>query len=184
MMIDPNENQERFYPNPDVRLGELMLYVADRCSRMERFGAVKLNKILFFADFMSYAHRGRPVTGAAYFRLKNGPAPRRLFPVRARLVESRRAHLRNVPVGTKTEQRLVALESPDLSHFSGEDIAIVDEIIGRCWDDTATRLSVLSHEFPGWELAKDRETIPYYSALIDLEPPDLNDNDLQQASLR
>jgi hypothetical protein len=41
--------------HPDKRLGELMLYIAKKSQFDQNFGSTKLNKILFYADFVSYA---------------------------------------------------------------------------------------------------------------------------------
>ena len=40
-------------PN-DEKLRELIVYISDRCETDETFGAVKLNKILFLADFNAH----------------------------------------------------------------------------------------------------------------------------------
>ncbi len=40
------------------KLKEFILYVADRCEADPTFGAVKLNKILFYADFLAFASTG------------------------------------------------------------------------------------------------------------------------------
>ena len=42
---------------------ELVLHISQKCADDPSFGAVKLNKILFFADFASSAHYGTPITG-------------------------------------------------------------------------------------------------------------------------
>ena len=47
---------------------ELVLYIASRCERDPTFGAVKLNKELFFSDFWAYAEFGEPITGAEYIK--------------------------------------------------------------------------------------------------------------------
>ena len=65
----------------DKRLGELILYIASRCERAQYFGKTKLNKILFYADFLYYKKTGDSITGQEYMRLDQGPAPRRLVPV-------------------------------------------------------------------------------------------------------
>ena len=51
-------------PEYDERkLKELILYVADRCEADPTFGAIKLNKTLFYADFLAFASTGKPITG-------------------------------------------------------------------------------------------------------------------------
>src|SRR6478672_8661822 len=63
------------------RLREAVLYVSNACTEAERFGLVKLNKIIWRADFESFAQRGQPVTGRQYQRLPQGPAPIEMKPV-------------------------------------------------------------------------------------------------------
>jgi hypothetical protein len=69
------------------------------------------------------------------------------------------------------QERPVALRDPELSGFSGEQIAIVDQVIGELWGKNARDVSDLSHEFVGWRVAEDGETIPYEMALVDVGPP-------------
>ena len=49
----------------DERLGELILYVASKCTEDQLFGATKLNKILWRSDFRAYAKHGEPITASA-----------------------------------------------------------------------------------------------------------------------
>ena len=59
----------------EEKFGNLILYVAERSEHDDRFGAVKLNKIMYYADFTAYWKLGRPITGATYQRLDEGPLP-------------------------------------------------------------------------------------------------------------
>src|SRR6266498_2034018 len=72
------------FPEMDCeeRLREMILYICAKCADDPAFGATKLNKILWFSDFLAYFQRGVPITGVAYQRLSRGPAPKRLVPVR------------------------------------------------------------------------------------------------------
>jgi hypothetical protein len=151
----------------DARLEELMLYVADRCDRHPTFGATKLNKILFIADFLAYARLGAPITGATYQRLPQGPAPRRLVPVRTQLASSGDAVAKTKQVFRKEQKRLVPLREANLGIFTAHEIAIVDEVIAELCGHTATEVSELSHQLPGWLLAENMEEIPYYTALLE-----------------
>lgn len=56
-------------------------------------GATKLNTVLYFAEFAQMRKYGRPITGVPYQKLPNGPAPRRLRPIRRQLVASGQAEL-------------------------------------------------------------------------------------------
>src|SRR6266852_5368152 len=78
----------------DKQLGELMLYVAAKCEGLRSFGAVKLNKILFYADFLAYDRLGRSITGAVYQKLRYGTAVKRLLAGRGRVLEQKEAAMR------------------------------------------------------------------------------------------
>lgn len=158
-------------PEPDdAKLAELMLYVARRCEADLAFGATKLNKILFFADFLAYLRTGRPITGQRYQKLDQGPAPRRLLPVQKALCRKDDAALGKRDHFGRPQSRLIALREPDLSRFSGVEIAIVDEVLAMLEGHNARAASELSHRFLGWQLAKKGEDIPYQSALLERRP--------------
>jgi hypothetical protein len=163
-MID--EPNERPVVEADARLGELMLYVAICCEGDANFGSTKLNKILFYADFIAYVRNGAAITGAEYQKLEHGPAPRRLKPVERALVERHDAVVADRRRFAHVQQRLIPLREPDLDLFTGSQIAIVDEVIAALKNHNAAQVSELSHQFPGWQLAELGETIPYYTALI------------------
>lgn len=155
----------------DDKLAELILYVAERSEGDPDFGATKINKILFYADFISYERRGRPITGQEYMRLDFGPAPRRYKPVFAKLQKAGRAAVQHRPVaGGKVQQRTIALEPPKLTCFGADEIAIVDEVIDALRGYNASRASELSHRFLGWQVARERETIPYEMVYLSTRP--------------
>lgn len=165
----------------DQKMAELILYISDRCQTDPAYGATKLNKILFYADFLYYANKGESITGQEYMRLDNGPAPRRLVPVRDQLVDHRELVIRDQPFGAFRQKRPLALRPADLSAFSGEQIAMVDTVIQDLWGRTATEVSELSHLFEGWKLAEDRETIPYATAFLAEDEPSESDYALARA---
>ena len=59
---------------PD-KFRELIVYICKKSEGDPTFGAVKLNKILYYADFAAYRILGKPITGAQYQKLREGPAP-------------------------------------------------------------------------------------------------------------
>ena len=149
----------------DARLRELILYVAQKCDRDRRFGATKLNKILAFADFTSFFETRRPITGAEYMRLPQGPVPRRLKPVTEGMTAAHEMVLRVVPDGKYQQKRVIPLRDANLSLFTATEIALVDRAIDVFWGRTATAVSEFSHGI-AWRIAKDRAPIPYESVFL------------------
>lgn len=163
--------------HPDKRLGELMLYIAKKSQFDPNFGGTKLNKILYYADFVSFGRSGKPITGAEYIKQEFGPTPKRLLPVRKLLETRKEAAVQRVDFLGKEQQRLVALRDPDLSLFSGEEIALVDQVIEYLRGKTAREVSELSHD-RAWRVAKMGGAIPYEAAFLSNE--NSNEGDVER----
>src|SRR5207248_11009368 len=112
---------------PDERkLAELILYISQKCANDPTFGATKLNKILCYSDFVFYAYYDRGITNVEYQKLPNGPAPRRLIPVRDKLIKNGDLALQEVVLKSgETQKRTVNVRSPNLELFTGAEIAMV-----------------------------------------------------------
>ena len=161
---EPAFNAEKFR--------ELLVYVARKCEADPTFGAIKLNKILYYADFAAFRQKGEPITGATYFKLSEGPAPRELLTQRETLIDSGDAEMQKVQFFTGMQHRLTVREGrePRCDLFTSEELALVDQVVGYFWEKTAREVSDFSHREPGWALAHDRENIPYESALLRSAP--------------
>ena len=61
-------------PN-DEKLREMILLISERRQADPKFGAIKLNKLLFHADFSAFLTHGEPIAGKEYLKLPQGPAP-------------------------------------------------------------------------------------------------------------
>jgi hypothetical protein len=153
------------------KFAELMLYVADRSVDDPDFGATKLNKILFFSDFMAYDKFGKSITGAIYQKLDHGPAPRPLLPIQQDLIQNGDAVITPVSRYNFTQKRFTALREADIDKFSGEEVALVSQVIEILLGKNASQVSEMSHRFDGWRLAEDGEEIPYFT--VHLHPPKL-----------
>jgi len=157
----------------EEKFAELLLYVGKRTADDPTVGAVKLNKLLYFAEFSAVRLFGHPITGVEYQRLDNGPAPRRLLPVRQRLVADGSAELRTSTAFGFAQQRFISLREPDLTAFSTDELQVVDEVVDVLRGKTAAEVSAISHQEAGWRMVGDREIIPYELAVV--RPPRLTD---------
>jgi hypothetical protein len=166
--------------NGNARLRELILYVSKACADDPSFGATKLNKILYYADFNSYFEFGQAVCGIEYQRLDNGPAPKQLVPVREQMIDAGEIAEKQVEFYTKKQKRCVPLRKADLSRFSERDLKVIDEAIRKLWGKTAKEVSNMSHT-RAWRIVKDRESIPYQAVFLS-DNDDLTPNELERIS--
>ncbi len=153
------------------KLRELVLHIASQSEDDVHFGAVKLNKLLFYADFIAYRKFGRPITGAEYQKLDHGPCARPLKPLLQRMEAEKAVAEQVTDRWGYPQKRTIALREPILGKFSPEEIALVDSIIKTCRVRNARSMSDLSHNFVGWQLAKIGESIPYSVALVSRRKP-------------
>jgi len=146
-----------------TRLRELILHVCRASEGDDRFGSVKLNKILFYSDFIAYLRFGESISGAEYFKLKNGPAPRIMLPLLKDMESAKEFALAERRYYNKTQKRPIALREAELTHFTADQIATVDFIVREFRNTSAAEISELSHQFLGWQAASEGETIPYFT---------------------
>ena len=148
---------------------ELILYIASRSECDPTFGAIKLNKTLFFADFFAYAHFGKSITGAEYIKLDHGPGPKLMAPIRDRMMEDNDIVVVSREHFGYPQKRVVARRPPDLSEFTANEIALVDTVIDIGKDANAAELSALTHQMLGWQIAAYKAVIPYEAVFLSSE---------------
>jgi Protein of unknown function (DUF4065) len=147
-------------PGERSRLRQMILYVARKCREAEFFGAIKLNKIIWKADFDSFAARGIPVTGREYRRHKLGPVPREMKRVHTDMLSEGAIRVERRKVGDYIEFRTIAQDEPDMSWFTPEDMSFVDASISHYWEMTGTESSDESHGV-AWKTRSNGEPMPY-----------------------
>ena len=150
----------------EAKFRELLLYVAEQLSGDRAGGATKLNKVVFFADFAHVRRTGAPITGAEYQKLPQGPAPRRLRPVRDALVAKGEAAVAREQFLGYELHRLVPLRQPDLSVFTAAELETIDQVLADLEGLNGRQVSDLSHEEAGWRLVDEGDVIPYELALV------------------
>lgn len=149
------------------KLRELILYICLISEGDEAFGSVKLNKLLFFSDFNAYLEYGQPITGQEYQKLKNGPAPRVMLSLLADMQSRNEIVIADRKYHGLPQKKPLALREPELAQFTAQEIALVDQSLYRFRNMNASEISHESHRFLGWQLAREGETIPYETALLD-----------------
>ena len=159
MVLVPEFNQEKF--------DNLVLYIVSRSPDPTRLGAVRLRKILYFADALNYLKTGRPMTGARYIKWEFGPVPAELAGAERRLRRREALLIRpSSHPGGYPMTHYIALAEPDLREFAPEEISLVDELIHSvCSEHTAASISAASHHH-AWKVAEIGEELPYESILV------------------
>jgi putative zinc finger/helix-turn-helix YgiT family protein len=161
------EDAAGYGATPAVRkLGEMMVYFAEQ----PRMWRTKLNKLLFYADFLHAKRSGAPISGARYVRMQFGPVPADFYTLQAMLVDGASLDEIAAEEGDCTGSVFIARRPADRSRFSECELETLDYVAHYFADWSASRIAVYSHQEPGWLETKDRETIPLdYAASLRLE---------------
>ncbi len=150
---------------------ELVLYLSQASADDEGFGVVKLNKLLYRADFEAYRLLGHSITGATYEKQEYGPVVRDLPIILDELAASGYVIWQRIPAGPHMRKVPSTREQPDLRQLPNEEIRIVDAALEELRWRGGKSVSEWSHETSaGWQVQEIGQEIPYSSALINLKP--------------
>ena len=142
----------------------LVHHVIHECaSNPDQLGAIRLNKVLWFADVTAYKMEGRSITGEKYVKRQFGPAPSRVLYALEELARDGAILIRD-PEVEYAPRRFYALTAPPAGRLSNREklitSAVLDDVLGR----TASEISELSHD-DVWHAAEIGEEIPMYATL-------------------
>lgn len=141
------------------RLKNIMLYILNRCDEV---WCTKMNKLLFYTDFMSYRERGMAMTGLSYRALDFGPVPERWDRVYSEFPEVRQ-ELRQV--GDFVGSVLIASAEAANTMFTDAELKVLDAICTHFGKITSREISRISHDEEAWLNHHDKyEYIPFDDA--------------------
>ena len=148
-----------FAPQSTARLKNLLLYII---GQMGDVFQTKMNKVLFYIDFLSYRERGMAISGLAYNAIGFGPVPQRWDRVYSAFDE-----IVPQPIIVREQECIVltATAEADMTCFTDSELAIIDTVCKKMKKLSARDISKLSHNEPAWQRhLHQTETIPYEEA--------------------
>ena len=109
----------------------------------------KMNKLLFYTDFLSYRERGKGMTGLRYKAIQHGPVPVRWDRIYSFYddINQEIVQLSNDREGTM----LVSNLSPVMADFSDKELEILERVYQRFQKETPTQISETSHQEEAWK---------------------------------
>lgn len=148
-----------FAPLSLMRLKNVMLYVLEHC---EEVWQTKMNKLLFYIDFLSYRERGVAMTGLSYRAIDFGPVPERWERVYCQFDEIRPEVL---AVGDFEGVMLKADARCDESLFCEEELQMLERVCSMFGGCSSRVLSDISHQEKAWiENHEQHRMIPFEDA--------------------
>jgi hypothetical protein len=150
------------------KLAELIIFFTKYSHDDRLFGATKLDKLLWAADFLAYGHMGQSITGATYVHQSQGPAPspEQFMTVRDTLLQSGRLRIEEEESYQGTIRRPVTDSEPDMSLFNEAEIDLCWDVLEELRRMSNREVSEWSHKFPGWLYTHQGEEIPYQTVYL------------------
>lgn len=145
-----------FAPQSLDRLKNILLYITNK------YGEVfytKMNKILFYSDFLSYRKTGMSITGLSYRALNFGPAPERWDRIYSQFDEITQEPRYFSGIEGWV---LVSNTQANISSLSETELQIIDEICTKFAHCSSSEISNISHMERAWiECNADQKRIPF-----------------------
>ena len=171
-MIPTTQKNKTSLPIDREKYKQAVLYFVAHCNN-SYLGKTKLNKLLYYLDFISYRDRQNPVTGDSYRHLQYGPVPALVDEIISELKDA--GSLAVTPVlydnDSKKTFDFQQLKEPDTSAFDDYEANLLKQICQRfeLWETNQivdqTHLEApwvysQPYDLVDYELADDIDIIP------------------------
>jgi len=150
----------------------VILYLAQRLGGVLK---TKLNKLLFYADFLNFKETSVSITGSRYVHLPYGPVPDNYQLIVAEVIQEGDLELNEVLFDAErgiVGENLTASTQPDRSVFSGKEIYVMNYVTDTFRDLGSGQIMNRSHQEAAYRETKDGEYISYeYAKELSLALP-------------
>lgn len=145
------------------KLRNVILYILEKCGGKPNVGETVLYKLLYFIDFDSFEKYDRPVTGMNYIRLQYGPVPttKEYTPVVNSMIANSELKIFTQEYFGRVQKRYVALTNHAVNSLTASETMIIDLVVSRLSDMSATQIEGYVHEDAPWKLTQNKDVISY-----------------------
>lgn len=149
----PQQNIEKFK--------QVLLYVLQKVGAKPNVGMTVLYKLLYFIDFDYYEKFEEQLMGLTYLKNTHGPTPREF----KKVVDNMKEKAELVEVKSKyfahEQKKFLPHTYPNLLLLSAQELELIDDVLDRYADKSATQLSDMTHRDTPWKVTKNGQDIDY-----------------------
>ena len=143
---------------------ELVHFIIHECrDNPRKLGAIKLNKVAYYADVEAFRRKGSPIAESGYIKRRLGPVPKNILKTLRKLKEAGAIEIEE-PVIMYEPRLFRSLKEPALKHLTEDEQNLIRLIIDYVTERTANCISEETHDIV-WEAAHEGEEIPVYATL-------------------
>jgi transcriptional regulator with XRE-family HTH domain len=149
----PEKNLQKFK--------QVLLYILQQVGARPNVGMTVIYKLLYFIDFDYYEKYHTQLMGLTYFKNTHGPTPREFKTTIDFMKKVEEVIEIKSKYFTHEQKKFLPNVKPDLSLLSGQELLLIDDVLKRYADKSATELSELSHRDTPWKLAEHGKDLEY-----------------------
>lgn len=147
-----------------------VLYFIENCNN-NSLGTTKMNKLLYYLDFISYRDKGSSVTGDTYRHLEKGPVPKMVVDIIQDLQKDKAISVKEVPYKDGKTVDFSLLTEPDTSVFDGYEKQLLESICRKFKLWSTSKIVDQTHLESPWLYSKMMDDVDYeYAYDIDIIP--------------
>ena len=148
------------------KVANFVLFFAEKLQPLK----TKLNKLLFYADFIHFRETGYAISGCNYRAIQLGPVPSHFSELFGLLEDQGFVQVEHEVLEKGVGERFVPARPFDESLFSQEELAHMQHITDAFDAHKTTEIVLISHEERGWiENQEKRQLIDYQHYAFDLK---------------
>jgi transcriptional regulator with XRE-family HTH domain/uncharacterized phage-associated protein len=148
----------------------VLLYILERCAGKPNVGETVLNKLLYLCDINYYELYEEHLSGVQYKKLPYGPVPMEMDTLMMQMINEEILIRIKVDYFGLKQTRFIPLVSSDLKYLNAREKQVIDQVIERYSDWSATALSEYSHNDIPWKATDDGGLIDYELAFYRKAP--------------
>ena len=159
-IFSSSRSADNGYANISLKkLKNIMIAILERS---EDVWCTKMNKLLFYVDFLSYRERGMAMTGLTYRAIDFGPVPERWDKVYSQFDEIQQ-ELQHIGEYEGTILRSTSKIEDDV--LTNEELNIINIVCNKFGSFSSREISKISHEESAWKNHHQKlERIPFSEA--------------------
>ena len=180
VILGEDKKEKKHKKVPQVRINvpqknlkkfkEVLLYILNKVGSKANVGETVIYKLFYFIDFDFYEKYEEQLIGATYQKNTYGPTPVEF----AKIVEEMKNNGEIEEVESKyfsyPQRKYLPLRKANLEILKANEIEVINDVINKLSDMSATQISEYSHEDVPWLTTEDGEMIEYESVFYRIPP--------------
>lgn len=168
--IEPEETDKKKMKN-EIRISvpqrnikkfkEVLIYILNKVGSKPNVGETVIYKLLYFIDFDYYEKHEEQLIGAKYQKNHYGPTPVEF----KKIVDQMMANNEIMKVESEyfdyPQTKYLPLRKPETGIFKGPEMEMIDSVLSRLSDMSASKISDYSHDDVPWQVTEDGKIIDY-----------------------